>query len=71
MRPMMEDVWNSVKESIKEKVPAPKEAWQAVMRRAVPKAEEEAPVPTSHEYVPAPTPRAEADPETLRLQVVG
>jgi hypothetical protein len=57
---------------LKEKVPAPKEAWNILMRRAVPKSEEsdEAQIPTSHEYIPAPTPRSEHGPETVRLQVV-
>jgi hypothetical protein len=55
---------------LKEKVPAPKEAWQALMRRVVPKADD-AEVPTSHEYVPAPAPRHEHDADTVQLQVVG
>jgi hypothetical protein len=42
------------------------------MRRAVPESEEsaEAQIPTSHEHIPAPTPRAEPGPATVRLQVV-
>ena len=55
---------------LKEKVPAPKQAWQTLMRRAVPTTDD-AEVQTSHEHIPAPTPRAEPDPETIRLQVVG
>ena len=54
----------------KEKVPGPKDAWQAVMRRAVPKADH-AEVPTTHEHIPAPTPREDHAAETVRLQVVG
>ncbi|MFW2387530.1 MAG: 2-hydroxyglutaryl-CoA dehydratase [Polyangiales bacterium] len=54
---------------LKEKVPGPKQAWETLMSRAVPKADE-AETPTSHEYISAPTPRAEADPETVQLQVV-
>jgi hypothetical protein len=38
----------------------------------VPKSDEsaEAQMPSDHEYIPAPAPRAEPDPETVRLQVV-
>jgi hypothetical protein len=58
---------------LKEKIPAPKEAWASLMRRAVPKSEEspEAENPTSPEYISAPESRTEHDPETVRLQVVG
>jgi predicted nucleotide-binding protein (sugar kinase/HSP70/actin superfamily) len=56
---------------LKEKVPAPKKAWTKLMRRAVPKAEEdgEAGVPTGHEYVAAPI-HVERDVEAVRLHVV-
>ena len=54
----------------KEKLPAPKDAWRSLMRRAVPKADE-VEVPSTHEYVAAPTPRRDHDPETVELQVVG
>ena len=53
---------------LKEKLPGPKDAWQSLMRRAVPKAEE-AEVPSSHEYIPA-TPTAGEDADQVRLQVV-
>ena len=55
---------------LKEKIPTPKEAWQSLMRRAVPKADD-ADVPTSHEHLSAPTPREDHDPDTVQLQVVG
>jgi hypothetical protein len=54
----------------KEKLPAPKDAWKALVRRVVPKADD-AEVPTSHEYIPAPEPRQDYDAETVKLQVVG
>ena len=54
----------------KEKVPGPKDAWQAVMRRAVPKADH-AEVPTTHEHIPAPNPREDHAAGTVQLQVVG
>ena len=58
---------------LREKVPGPKQAWQMLMRRAIPKADEaaeaaEAQIPTSHEYIPAPA--AGAEPDSVRLQVV-
>jgi len=55
---------------LKEKVPAPKEAWATLMRRAVPKAPEEAQVPSDHEYLSAPMQRVEAE-ASHRLEVVG
>jgi hypothetical protein len=72
MAPYLPSLARLVYVELKEKLPAPKEAWQTLMRRAVPKAEEsaEAQIPTSHEYIPAPTSLAEPDPETVRLQVV-
>ena len=54
----------------KEKVPAPKDAWRALIQRVVPKAEE-AEIPTTHEYIPAPTPRENHAAETVQLHVVG
>ena len=54
----------------KEKLPAPKDAWRALVRRVVPKADD-VEVPTSHEYVAAPEPRQDHDAETVQLQVVG
>jgi hypothetical protein len=72
MAPYLPSLGRLIYVELKEKVPAPKEAWQMLMRRAVPKPDEsdEAQIPTSHEYIPAPTPPAEASPETVRLQVV-
>jgi hypothetical protein len=72
MAPYLPSLARLIYVELKEKLPTPKEAWQTLMRRAVPKAEEsaEAQIPTGHEYIPAPAPPAEADPETVRLQVV-
>jgi hypothetical protein len=72
MAPYLPSLGRLIYVELKEKIPAPKEAWQMLMRRAVPKSDEsaEAQIPESHEYIPAPTPRAEPDPETVRLQVV-
>jgi hypothetical protein len=72
MAPYLPSLGRLIYVELKEKLPAPKEAWQTLMRRAVPQPEETADVqiPTDHEYIPAPTPRAELDPETVRLQVV-
>jgi hypothetical protein len=72
MAPYLPSLGRLIYVELKEKLPAPKEAWQTLMRRAVPKSEESAEVeiPTAQEYIPAPTPRVELDPETVRLQVV-
>lgn len=72
MAPYLPSLARLVYVELKDKLPAPKEAWQRLMRRAVPKAEEgsEAQIPTSHEHIPAPTPRTEPGPENVRLQVV-
>jgi hypothetical protein len=72
MAPYLPSLGRLLYVELKEKVPAPKEAWQMLMRRAVPESDEsaEAPMPSDHEYIPAPAPRAEPDPETVRLQVV-
>ena len=72
MAPYLPSLGRLIYVELKEKIPAPKEAWQMLMRRAVPKSDESAEAQTaeSHEYIPAPTPRAEPDPETVRLQVV-
>ena len=51
---------------LKEKLPAPKDAWQTLMRRAVPKAEDTE-FPTTAEYIPAPR---EDNPDTVQLQVL-
>ena len=71
MAPYLPSLARLIAVELKEKVPAPKEAWQSLMRRAVPKAEAEAEVPTSHEYMAAPTPREDHDADTVQLQVVG
>ncbi|MBW2402529.1 MAG: 2-hydroxyglutaryl-CoA dehydratase [Deltaproteobacteria bacterium] len=72
MAPYLPSLGRLIYVELKEKLPAPKQAWQTLMKRAVPQSEETADVqiPTDHEYIPAPTPRAELDPETVRLQVV-
>ena len=72
MAPYLPSLGRLLYVELKEKLPAPKEAWQTLMRRTVPSAEEsvEAQIPTSHEYIPGPTPRTDPDPETVRLQVV-
>ena len=72
MAPYLPSLGRLLYVELKEKVPAPKEAWRMLMRRAVPKSDEsaEAQMPSDHEYIPAPAPRAEPDPETVRLQVV-
>ncbi len=71
MAPYLPSLGRLIYTELKEKVPAPKEAWAQVMKRAIPKTEAEGPdIPTSFEYIKAPTPRAEPDPE-VRLQVVG
>ena len=70
MAPYLPSLGRLVYTELKEKVPAPKEAWAELMKRAIPKAEEGPDIPTSFEYIKAPTPRIDADPE-VRLQVVG
>jgi hypothetical protein len=73
MAPYLPSLGRLIYVELKEKIPAPREAWTSLMRRAVPKSEESAEVeiPTDHEYISAPEPRAEHGPETVRLQVVG
>ena len=70
MSPYLPSLARLIYTELKEKVPAPKEAWQALMRRAVPKAEDGA-IPTTHEHIPAAMPRQDHDADTVRLQVVG
>ncbi len=70
MAPYLPSLGRLVYTELKEKIPAPKEAWEQLMKRAVPKAEEGPDIPTSFEYVKAPTPQVEPNPETVRLQVV-
>jgi predicted nucleotide-binding protein (sugar kinase/HSP70/actin superfamily) len=69
MAPYLPSLGRLVYTELKEKVPAPKEAWRHLMKRAVPKAEDVPDIPTSFEYIEAPTPRTEPNPEA-RLQVV-
>ena len=71
MSPYLPSLARLIYGEAKEKLPAPKEAWQTLMRRAVPKAEEEADIPTGHEYIAAPEPRKAHDADTVQLQVVG
>jgi hypothetical protein len=73
MAPYLPSLARLIYVELKEKLPAPKEAWQTLMRRAVPKADEsaDAQIPTTHEYIPASISIDEPDPETIRLQVVG
>ena len=71
MAPYLPSLARLIYVELKEKVPAPKEAWQTLMKRAVPKTEDEAAVPTGHECISAPTPREAQDSENVRLQVVG
>jgi predicted nucleotide-binding protein (sugar kinase/HSP70/actin superfamily) len=73
MAPYLPSLGRLVFVELKEKVPAPKEAWQTLIRRAVPKSDQsaEAQIPSNHEYIPAPTPRVDLGPDTVRLQVVG
>jgi hypothetical protein len=73
MAPYLPSLGRLIYVELKEKIPAPKEAWTSLMRRAVPKSEEsaETEVPSNHEYISAPEPREEHDRETVRLQVVG
>jgi hypothetical protein len=72
MAPYLPSLGRLLYVELKERVPAPKQAWQKLMRRAVPEADEstEAPIVTSHERIAAPSPMAEATQETVRLQVV-
>ena len=69
MAPYLPSLARLLYTELREKLPAPKEAWQALMRRAVPKSEE-AEIPTSHEYIAAATPHQGQDAEPVRLQVV-
>ena len=71
MAPYLPSLARLVYGEAREKLPAPKEAWRALMRRAVPNAEEQAHIPASHEHVAALEPRAQHDSDTVQLQVVG
>ena len=72
MAPYLPSLGRLIYVELKEKLPEPKEAWNTLMRRAVPKSDEsaEAEIPASHEYIPAPSPRPESDAKAVRLQVV-
>jgi predicted nucleotide-binding protein (sugar kinase/HSP70/actin superfamily) len=72
MAPYLPSLGRLIYVELKEKLPEPKEAWNTLMRRAVPKSDEsaEAEIPASHEYIPAPSPRPERDAKAVRLQVV-
>ena len=69
MAPYLPSLGRLVYTELKEKVPAPKEAWQQLMMRVVPKAEEGPEIPTSFEYVKAPEPRVDM-PAERSLRVV-
>jgi predicted nucleotide-binding protein (sugar kinase/HSP70/actin superfamily) len=72
MAPYLPSLGRLIYVELKAKLPEPKEAWNTLMRRAVPKSDEsaEAEIPASHEYIPAPSPRPERDAKAVRLQVV-
>jgi hypothetical protein len=72
MAPYLPSLGRLIYVELKEKLPEPKEAWNTLMRRAVPKSDgsAEAEIPASHEYIPAPSPRPERDAKAVRLQVV-
>jgi predicted nucleotide-binding protein (sugar kinase/HSP70/actin superfamily) len=69
MAPYLPSLGRLAYTELKEKVPAPKEAWAGLVKRAIPKAEESPDIPTSFEYIKAPTPRVDPTSE-VRLQVV-
>mgnify|MGYP001823373054 FL=1 len=69
MAPYIPSLARLIYVELKEKVPAPKQAWNKLMRRAVPTAEDES-IPSSHEHIPAPAASAEDETDNIRLQVV-
>ena len=69
MAPYLPSLARLVFVELKEKVPAPREAWQNLMKRVVPKAEQEE-IPTAFEYVKPPTPRADRENGMTQLDVV-
>ena len=71
MSPYIPSLGRLIFVELKEKIPGPKQAWQMLMRRAVPKADEvvDAQTPTSHGYIPAPSPGEDAAPP-VRLEIV-
>ncbi|MDH3729374.1 MAG: hypothetical protein OER77_17725, partial [Myxococcales bacterium] len=70
MAPYLPSLGRLIYTELKEKVPAPKKAWEQLMKRAIPNAEEGPDIPTSFEYIKAPARRVEPDPKTVRLEVV-
>ena len=71
MAPYLPSLGRLIYTELKEKVPAPKEAWAQLMKRAIPKTEAEGPeIPTSFEYIKPPPPRVEVEADAVRLQVV-
>ncbi len=70
MAPYLPSLGRLVYTELKEKVPTPKEAWGQLIERVVPKAEEGPDIPTSFEYISAPTVPTEPTSASVRLQVV-
>jgi hypothetical protein len=72
MAPYLPSLGRLVYVELKEKLPAPKNVWQALMRRAVPRAEQsvEARPASSQRHVSPPIPRSGQEPSAVRLQVV-
>ncbi len=68
MAPYLPSLGRLIATELKEKLPAPNEAWASLMKRAVPRADEGAEVPTSFEYAAAP--RQPSDSAAVRLDVV-
>ena len=54
---------------LKEKLPAPREAWSKLMRRAVPEAEDDG-IASHHANIPAPPEAVAEQTDNVRLQVV-
>jgi hypothetical protein len=71
MAPYLPSLARLVYIEAREKMPAPKEAWRSLMRRIVPKAEEEAGIPAAHQHISAPAPRGDHEADTVQLQIVG
>jgi len=69
MAPYLPSLGRLVYTELKDKLPASKEAWREMMKRAVPRAEETEEVPTHFEYVARDAQRKDPAPES-RLQVV-
>lgn len=69
MAPYLPSLGRLVYVELKEKLPAPKETWQNLLKRAVPKAED-APIPTAFEYVKPRPPRVDYEATATKLHVV-